>query len=189
MRKIWPILHLFFWLTCVAPAFAQTMLQPSSQVVIGCAFNTSPPTIATGFFGFAQCDSLGRVLVVQSAGSAGAAGFPTNATPVTGTATGTTGATAASIPAAATKTSYVCGFTITADATALATGTATLSGTISGSMSYIQSVQAVANGASVLNQTFAPCIPGSAVNTAITITSAAAGVGGNTTVNIWGYQI
>lgn len=120
--------------------------------------------------------------------------YPTNATTttptaVTATTTGTTAATAASLGATASVTNYVCGFTITADATALATGTATLSGTISGSLNYLQTIVAVTSGASILTQNFNPCIPSSAANTAITITSAAAGTGGNTIVNIWGYRL
>lgn len=108
-------------------------------------------------------------------------------TQVTNSATGTTAATVATLAAVSSKTNYVCGFTITADATALATGTATLAGTISGSMAYLQTVQAVASGTSDLTKNFNPCIPASAVNTAITITSVAAGTGGNTIANIWGF--
>lgn len=120
--------------------------------------------------------------------------YPTNATTttptaVTATATGTTGATAATLAAVAGVTNFVCGFTITADATALAVGTATLSGTVSGSLNYLQTILAATSGTSVLPQNFNPCIPASAANTAITITSAAAGTGGNTIVNIWGYRL
>jgi hypothetical protein len=39
-----------------------------------------------------------------------------------------------------------------------------------------------------LTQTFAPCIPGSAVNTAITTTTTADGTASNVAVNSWGYQ-
>jgi hypothetical protein len=120
--------------------------------------------------------------------------YPTNATTttptaVTANATGTTAAVAATLAATASVTNFVCGFTISASATSLTTGTATLSGTISGSLSYIQTVQAVASGAAILSQNFNPCIPASAANTAITITSAAAGTLGNTIVNIWGYRL
>lgn len=120
--------------------------------------------------------------------------YPTNATTttptaVTATATGTTAATAASLGATASVTNFVCGFDITADAAALATGTATLSGTISGSLNYLQTITAITNGTSQLTRAFNPCIPASAANTAITITSAAAGTSGNTIVNIWGYRL
>jgi hypothetical protein len=113
----------------------------------------------------------------------------TSPTPVTASATGTSAATAATLAATASVTNFVCGFTITADATALATGTATLSGTVNGSLSYLQTITAITNGTSILTQTFSPCIPASAAATAITITSAPAGTGGNTIANIWGYRL
>jgi hypothetical protein len=138
--------------------------------------------------------TLGPATVANSVPQTISSQYPTNATTttptaVTATATGTTAATAASLGATASVTNYVCGFDISADATSLTTGTATLSGTISGSLSYIQTVQAVASGATILTRTFNPCIPASAANTAITITSAAAGTLGNTIVNIWGYRL
>lgn len=137
---------------------------------------------------------LGPATVANSVPNALSSQYPVNAvtttpTAITATATGTTAATAASLGATASVTNFVCGFTITADATALATGTATLSGTISGSMNYLQTIIAATSGASILTQNFNPCIPASAANTAITITSAAAGTGGNTIVNIWGYKL
>lgn len=139
-------------------------------------------------------DQLGPQAVANAFPFTLSSQYPTNATTttptaVTATATGTTAATAASLGATASVTNFVCGFTITADATALATGTATLSGTISGSLNYLQTILALTSGASVLTQNFNPCIPASAANTAITITSAAAGTGGNTIVNIWGYRL
>lgn len=138
--------------------------------------------------------TLGPASVANSVPQTFSSQYPTNATTttptaVTASATGTTAATAASLGATASVTNFVCGFTISAAATSLTTGTATLSGTVSGSLSYIQTVQAVASGAAVLTQNFNPCIPASAANTAITITSAAAGTLGNTIVNIWGYRL
>lgn len=112
--------------------------------------------------------------------------YPGTATAVEISATGTTAATAATMPAVSAKTNYVCGFTITADATALATGTAVLSG-LTNSLSYLQTIVAITSGTSDLTKTFNPCLPASAVNTAIVITSAAAGTGGNTIVNIQGF--
>lgn len=114
--------------------------------------------------------------------------YPFGATPITASTTGTTAATVATLAAAASKTTYICGFTITADATAALAGAATVAGTVSGSLNYIQSVGA-ATSAQQLTQSFNPPIPSSAVNTAITVTSAAAGTGGNTAVTAWGYQL
>jgi hypothetical protein len=114
--------------------------------------------------------------------------YPSGAVPLTATATGTTAATVATLAGTAGKTTFICGFTISADATTAIAGAATVTGTISGSLNYIQNVGA-ATAAGVLTQTFNPCIPASAANTAIAITSAAAGIAGNTSVNGWGYQL
>lgn len=114
--------------------------------------------------------------------------YPSGAVPVTSSVTGTTGAAVATLPGVAVKTTYICGFTITSDATAAIAGAATVAGTVSGSLNYIQNVGA-ATAAQALTQNFNPPIPASAANTAITVTSAAAGVGGNTAVTAWGYQL
>lgn len=114
--------------------------------------------------------------------------YPSGATPITISATGTTGATAATLAANATKKTYVCGFNITSDATAALAGTATIAGVVTGTMSFIQNVGS-ATAAGTLSQTFSPCIPSSATNTPIVVTSVAAGVGGNTAVNAWGFQL
>lgn len=138
--------------------------------------------------------TLGPATVANSVPFTFSSQYPTNATTTTPTAvtastTGTTAATAASLGATASVTNFVCGFDVTSDATALATGTAVLSGTISGSLSYLQTITAATNGTSQLTRSFTPCIPASGANVAITITSAAAGTGGNTIVNIWGYRL
>lgn len=114
--------------------------------------------------------------------------YPTGATPITSSATGTTAATVATLAGTSGKTTYLSGFTISADATSALAGAATVAGTISGSLNYIQSVGS-ATSAQLLTQSFNPAIPASAANTAITVTSAAAGIGGNTAVTAWGYQL
>lgn len=114
--------------------------------------------------------------------------YPATATPITASVTGTTAATVASLAANATKTNYICGFSITSDATLALSGTATVAGVISGTMSYVQGIATIPAVATT-GQSFSPCIPSSAINTAITVTSAAAGAGGVTAVNVWGYQL
>lgn len=114
--------------------------------------------------------------------------YPTGATPITASATGTTAATAATLAAVSGKTTYICGFTITATATAAVAGAATVTGTKTGTLNFIQSVGAATLG-QVLSQNFSPPIPASANNTAIVITSLAAGTGGSTAVSAWGYQL
>jgi hypothetical protein len=110
------------------------------------------------------------------------------AVPVSISATGTTAATAATLPATSGKTTYLCGFSITAAATLGTTGTATLTGPIGGTMSFIQPVGLLSTGGQ-LPLSFNPCLPASATNTAFVLTSAATGLGGVTAVNAWGFQL
>lgn len=117
------------------------------------------------------------------------AGSPSGAVPITISATGTTAATVATLPAAVGKTTYIAGFNVSSDATAATVGNATVAGVVTGTMTFRQSVGAVAAATATLTQSFSPPIPASAANTAIVVTSAAAGTAGNTTVNAWGYQL
>lgn len=127
-------------------------------------------------------DGSGNILPNQTTG------FPSGAVPITASATGTTGATVATLAGVASKTTYIAGFIITADATAALAGAATITGTITGSLNFIQNVGS-ATSAGILQQNFIPPIPASAANTAIVITSLAAGTGGSTAVTAWGYQL
>lgn len=113
--------------------------------------------------------------------------YPATATPVTNTAVGTTLATVATLPGVASKTTYISGFNISSDATAAIAGTATVTGTVSGTMSFRQGAGLTPAVASTTIN-FDPPVPASAANTAIVVTSVAAGAGGNTTVVAWGYQ-
>jgi hypothetical protein len=102
---------------------------------------------------------------------------------------GTTAAVVATMPALASKTSFICGFTITSNATtALGTGIATIAGPTT-SLTYIASIAAVASGVGVTTDHFNPCIPATTTNTAITVTAPAAGTGGVTNVVMTGYYL
>jgi hypothetical protein len=114
--------------------------------------------------------------------------YPSSAVPITASATGTISSITATLTGVASKTTYICGFSITSGATIGLGGTATVTGTVTGTMSYVQPVSALP-GIGQLNQTFSPCIPASAVNTGISVNSAAAGIGGNAAVSTWGYQL
>lgn len=111
-------------------------------------------------------------------------GLSVNSTVVENTGTGTTGAAVIAMPAVALKTNYVCGISIEAGASAATDGTATLAG-LTNTLSFIAPVAASTSGQ--LNRNFTPCIPASAVNTAITLTGPTAGAGGSSTVSIWGF--
>lgn len=121
--------------------------------------------------------------------TAPASQYPTGAVPVTASATGTTGATTATLPASATKTTYLCGFSIRANATAAATGNATVTGLIAGTLNFTQWTAPLASGLGAIEEHISLCIPGSAVNTGIAVISAAPGSGGTVSVSAWGYQL
>lgn len=108
-------------------------------------------------------------------------------TPVEASTTGTTAATAATLPAAVGKTTYICGFDISANATAAATGNAAVTGPTN-ALNFTQWTAPATSGAGVIAKAFSPCIPASAPNTAVVVTSAAPGTGGVVSVSAWGYQ-
>lgn len=136
-------------------------------------------------------DSNGaQVNFLSTVGVQAANQYPVGAVAVTNSATGTTAATAATLPAASGKTTYICGFSIRANATAATTGLGTISGMISGTMSFAQWTAPLASGLGDVPGNFSGmCIPASTTNTAIVVTSAAPGSGGTVTVNAWGYQL
>lgn len=122
-------------------------------------------------------------------GTVGQLPYPVGAVPLTASATGTTAATTATLAGAAAKTTYVCGYSIRANATANTNVTNTLTGVISGTMSSVMWVPANTAGLGVDEQIFNPCIPASATNTGIAAVSGAPGAGGVVTSKIWGYQL
>src|SRR5882672_7330772 len=111
--------------------------------------------------------------------------YPFGAVPLTASATGTT----ATLAASASIKTYICGFSIRANATAAATANSTVTGTITGTLNYTQWTAPAASGLGITEQIFAPCIPSSAINTAIAVISAAPGTGGVVSVSAWGYQL
>lgn len=115
-------------------------------------------------------------------------------TPITSTATGTTGAVVATFPAVAGRTAYLCGFYYTGtNATAATAGSVTITGTIGGTMSF--GYPTLASGATIPNtipvdEQFLPCVPASAINTAIVVNGPALGAGATlATVTAWGYYL
>lgn len=176
------IIALFLLLASVCSSLAAGQ----GYVVASCPGSLGVNAYTAGQYGNITIDVNGNQC--QSGSVAASSQYPAGATPVTATATGTTAATTATLPGVAGKTTYICGFTISADATTAVAGAATVTGTISGSLNFIQNVGA-ATAAGILIVPFNPCVPASAVNTGIAVVSAAAGIAGNTAVNAWGYQL
>lgn len=115
--------------------------------------------------------------------------YPATAVPITASTTGTTAATTATLTAVSGHTTYICGFSIRANATAAATNNATVTGTITGTLNFTQWTAPLASGLGVTEEAFVPCIPASAVTTNIAVVSGAPGTGGVVSVTAWGYSI
>lgn len=123
---------------------------------------------------------------------AGAAGYPSGAVPVTNTATGAAAAVAATLPAAAGKTTYITGLTVTGGgATAATVAGVTLAGIVGGTATYVVGVPAGVTSAIVpLVLNFNPPIPAAAVNNALVVTAASFGAGNlNVFVTATGFQL
>lgn len=111
--------------------------------------------------------------------------YPGASTPITGNAAGTTGAVVGTLAAASGKTTYICGFDVSAIGGTASVGPITVAGIKTSSMVY--QLASSATGIT-LNKTYTPCIPANAANTAITITTTADGTATAVNVNSWGYQ-
>jgi hypothetical protein len=105
---------------------------------------------------------------------------------VTGNATGTTGTVTGTLAAAANKVTYICGFEVDAIGGTAAVGPVIVAGVIGSSMVFQGS--ATAAGGPVAKQNFRPCVPASAPDSAITITTTADGTATAVDVNSWGFQ-
>lgn len=116
------------------------------------------------------------------------AGLASLGTQISGNAAGSTGAVVGTLAAAAAKTTYICGFNVQAIGGTATVGPITVAGLVGSSQVYQTDVNSATVGKTVASATFLPCIPASAVNTAITITTTADGTATAVDVNSWGFQ-
>lgn len=126
------------------------------------------------------------VALLYSTSALAQATIPPGAIPVSISSTGTTGIVTATMPASASLTNWLCGFSIRSSATAAVTGDATVTGTTN-TLHFTEFVSPVASGIGIVEEGFDPCIPASSINTAIAVNSIAAGTAGVTSVTAWGY--
>lgn len=179
-------------LVCLQPAFAADTPNPVTPGYQICS-NASGATIC----GFQPVDAshpfpvtTGTAGVSIPAGVSIQSQFPVStsgvaAVPISGNGTGTTGAVVGTLAAAAGKKTYICGFAVSAAGSA-AVGPITIAGLVGSSQVY--QATASSTGGVVAQATFTPCIPSSAVNTAITITTTADASATGVDVNSWGFQ-
>lgn len=134
----------------------------------------------------ATCSSIA---VEKRIASNTAGPFPYGATPITISATGTTAATTGTLAATSGKTTYICGYTVDADAAAAVSVTMTVTGVITGTMTRRYTVGVTDTSTGHVEQNFSPCVPASASNTTIAVVSGAAASSGHTQVVAWGFQL
>lgn len=111
----------------------------------------------------------------------------TTPAPITGNSTGSTGAVVGTLSGAANVTTFICGFNVSVIGGTAAIGPITVAGLIGSSQVYQYNSTAAAG--QPLTQNFNPCIPASATNTSITITTTADGTATAVDVNSWGYRL
>lgn len=112
--------------------------------------------------------------------------YPAGAYPITGIGVGTTGATVGTLAAAPGRTTYICGFDVSALGGTAAVGPIVVAGLTGGSFTY--QFSSTAAGVT-LNRAYWPCIPASGIATAITVTTTADGSASAVDVNAWGFQL
>lgn len=132
-----------------------------------------------------DCTPVSATNPLNVTGASSGGGFPAASTPITGNAAGTTGAVVGTLSGAASKTTYICGFSVSGVGGTAAIGPVTVAGLVGSSMVFqLNSAAAAVN----FTQTFSPCIPASAANTSITTTTTADGTATAVDVNSWGYR-
>jgi hypothetical protein len=154
------------------------------KVVASCPVGVSP-TYDVG--------SGGATLTVDTSGNLctggiQAGGFPSGSTALSGNSTGSTSAVVGTLGAASGKTTYICGFNVQAIGGTATVGPITVAGLVGASQVYQTDVNSATVGKTVAQAAFSPCIPASATNTAITVTTTANGTATAVDVNSWGYR-
>ena len=173
-------------LALASPAFAQSFGETAGGATVpGHAnFCFTGATNADGSLAVVPCNSSNPLPVVVSSSAPGTA--PVGVTMITGNSTGTTGAVTGTLAGVANKTTYICGFTVNAIGGTAAVGPITVSNTLTANMVY--QLTDVTTGV-LFSQTYSPCIPATAANTAITIATTASAGATAVDVNSWGFQV
>jgi hypothetical protein len=131
---------------------------------------------------------LGTPLYAQSN-----AQYPAGAIPIAASSGNVAAATAtATLAATPGRTTYICGFTVTAGgSTAAATVNVTVTNTTGGTLTYNYSTSTGVDAPSApLPVVFSPCVPANAQNTSIVVSMPTLGSGNaHAAINATGYQL
>lgn len=153
---------------------AQAQSNSPTLLLNGCGTGN----LAGNNIAYATVDAQGRWCVSFSPGAGQM---------ITGNAAGTTGAVVGTLAADTTgKTTYICGFNVYAIGGTATVGPITVAGLVGSSQVYQGSSSAA--GGKIAGDIFNPCLPASAKNTAITISTTADGSASAVNVNSWGFQ-
>jgi hypothetical protein len=164
----------------VVPASAQVV---GADIVTGCGSITYSAPAAGGNAHMTQ-DTTGSHCVTAVMTSQ----YPQGAAALTANAAGSTGAVVGTFAATASKTNFICGFNVQAIGGTATVGPITIAGLVGSSQVYQTDVNSATVGKTVASATFSPCIPASAPNVAITVTTTANGTATAVDVNAWGYR-
>lgn len=179
-----------------APVAPATATSTKATATAG-RYHSTPDTVTDGQEDETQLGPHGENKVCQ-VDSTGACADTTAATPVVpsqqkpngstqiiGPGTGTTGAVVGTLAGTVNKTTYICGFDVSAVGGTAAVGPITVAGLLGGSFVYqLNSAAAAVN----FSKTYFPCLPASGTNTAITVTTTADGTATAVDVNPNGFN-
>jgi hypothetical protein len=162
-----------------------TVESPNSPVVSALTTGGNTDTPCTAPASPTACTEIALLKALLNTGQ-----YPSGAIAITASATGTTAATTATLAAAATgHTTYICSYSVRANATAATTVQNTVTGVITATMTHQMWVAPAASGIGIDEQIFNPCVPASTTATAIAVVSGAPGSGGLVSVTATGYQL
>ena len=159
---------------------AAFFLGPAQAQTVACTGPTAGNCVPTVPFTAGGAINSANPLPVSSGAPSG--------TPITGNSTGSTAAVTGTLAGTAGKTTYICGFNVSAIGGTATVGPITVAGLVGSSQVYQAPVNGTAPAPTIAAFTFTPCIPASAANTAITVTTTANGTATAVDVNSWGFQ-
>lgn len=164
-------------------------LRPDSPGIVALGQTTKSASVPSVI----ASDQMGPNTAANSLPVVSSSQYPANAvtttpTPLVAKGAGSTGAVTGTLTPGSTATAYVCGFNVSYVGGVAQIGPLVLSGLLGGSFTF-QLPVSTATGGNNFSQAFSPCIPASAVNTPIVMTTVADGTATAVDVNIWGYGL
>jgi hypothetical protein len=160
-------------LLCLLACSAFSTPSQAAEVDIFCQTGTA----TGGNAGWVPCAAGNPMAVAPAA-------YPAGVTPIVAVGTGSTSAVTATLAASATLKTYICSVDVSALGT-LAVGPITITNVAGSTFTY--QLTATASG-NLFTRTFTPCVPTSAVNTSMVITTTADGSATAVDINATGYQ-